>query len=335
MKLLYLSCHSVLEYDEMKLFNEMGVDWFSLGAYINPANPQDNKRPPINAVVKDHFQEIAIQYDRDNLSPDLIAWADVVVVMHITEWITKNLEKLKGKRIIWRTIGQSTADKERDLAPYRDLLQIVRYSPTERNIPGYIGENAMIRFYKDPDEFIGWNGNNRQVISLVQSPVQRGIHCRADLLEEYSQGFPRAIYGTDTEQMSWGKGRIDYETAKQLMRDNRVFLYTGTYPASYTLGFIEAWMTGIPVVALGSATASHPDLVNIYGGQNTYEVDQLITNGVDGFIVNSPEEAKSHITHLLSDDNLAGNISRAGRAKAIELFGKEIIKQQWKEFLCP
>jgi hypothetical protein len=29
-------------------------------------------------------------------------------------------------------------------------LEIVRYSPMERNIPGYIGEDALIRFYKDP-----------------------------------------------------------------------------------------------------------------------------------------------------------------------------------------
>ncbi|MFY0784083.1 hypothetical protein AB1K18_28080 [Peribacillus simplex] len=37
---------------------------------------------------------------------------------------------------------------------------------------------------------------------------------------------------------------------KQEMRENRAFFYTGTRITSYTLGFIEAFMTGIPIVSI-------------------------------------------------------------------------------------
>lgn len=332
MKVLYLSCHAILEYDELKLFEELGIDWFSLGSYINPQAPQDNKRPAIDSIVKDHFLEIAIQYDKDNLSPHLIEWADVIVVMHITEWITKNLEKLKGKKIVWRTIGQSTPDKERDLGPYREQIKIVRYSPKEQLIPSFIGQDAMIRFYKDENELKDWNGNSNQVISLMQSPVGRGLFVRYDLLEELTQGFPRAIYGTETEQMSWGKGRIGYEDMKKVLRDSRVFLYTGTFPASYTLSFIEAWMTGIPIVAIGKDLASPSGLVEPFQTQPLYEVHELIQNGVNGFIADDIASTRSYIDQLLKDKELATRIGKAGRESAIAYFGKDVVKAQWKAF---
>jgi hypothetical protein len=83
--------------------------------------------------------------------------------MHIPEWIIDNWELFRGKRVIWRTIGQSTSTHEAKLLPYRNQgLQIVRYSPRETNINGYIGQDAMIRFYKDPDEYKNWQGKTRQ-----------------------------------------------------------------------------------------------------------------------------------------------------------------------------
>jgi hypothetical protein len=38
---------------------------------------------------------------------------------------------------------------------------------------------------------------------------------------------------------------------RDYLRRIRAYLYTGTQPASYTLGLIEAMMTGVPVVSIG------------------------------------------------------------------------------------
>ena len=85
-------------------------------------------------------------------------------------------------------------------------------------------------------------------------------------------------------------------------------------------------MTGTPVVAIGPALAGF----NI-------EVPYLIENAVNGYTSNSIVELRRYLFVLLQDllieeVDLPKTISEAGRRKAIELFGKEKIKREWKTF---
>ena len=99
-------------------------------------------------------------------------------------------------------------------------------------------------------------------------------------------------------------------------------------PASYTLNFIESWMTGIPVVAIGGEFGNPPFLEN----QFTYEIPFLIKNGVNGYCSDDLGKLTEYVKNLLEDHELAKKIGAAGREKAIELFGKEKIKKQWIKF---
>ena len=332
MKILYLPCHSILEYDEVKLLTELGHEVFSMGSYINPATPHDLKRPPIEGKYEDHLVSVSNLHSKDNLHADLVDPFDVVIVQHVPEWIINNWDILKKKKVIWRTIGQSIAYQEQKLTPYRiagDLL-IVRYSPLEKNIPFYIGEDAMIRFYKDPEEFQGWNGNNRQVITVSQSMKRRDQFCGYSVFEEATRPFPRKIYGADNADIGdlWG-GQLSYDELKKVLRDNLVFVYTGTQPASYTLTFIEAMMTGIPIISLGKELGNS----TFKNEQDTFEVPEIIKNDVNGFVTDEVENIRHYIEAILGNYSLAERIGRAGRETAIELFGKDKIKKQWKEFL--
>ena len=47
MNLLLLLAHSIAEYDDVRMFSDLGYDVFSIGAYTNPANPGDNLRPAL------------------------------------------------------------------------------------------------------------------------------------------------------------------------------------------------------------------------------------------------------------------------------------------------
>lgn len=330
MKILYLSCHSILEHDEVQLFTEMGHEVFSMGAYLNPNSPQDIKRPPIPGKYNDHLIMVANQYSKDNLHPELIEPFDTIIVQHIPSWISNNWEKIKHKNVVWRTIGQSTAAVEKGLEPYREQgLKIVRYSPREENITWFIGGDALIRFYKDEKEYCGWNGNNPRVITLGQSIQKRGVFCRYDCFEQATSGLNRMVFGSDNDDLGalWG-GQLDYESLKRELRDNRAFFYTGTQPASYTLGFIEAMMTGIPIVALGHKLGN-----SLFGHeQDTYEVPDIIEDGINGFVSDSIPALKENTQKLLEDFELAKKISAAGRETAVKLFGKETIKQQWSDF---
>ena len=331
LKILYLPCHSILEYDEVKILQELGHEVFSMGSYINPTTPHDQKRPPLPGEYNDHLISVANLYGKDNLHSELVDPFDVVIVQHVTSWITNNWKVLRGKKVVWRTIGQSIAYREQELIQARqEGLHVLRYSPKEENIAFNIGTDAMIRFYKDPEEYGNWNGMTNKVMTLAQSMKKRGAFTHFDTFDEATKGFDRVLYGADNADAGdlWA-GQVNYDELKKALRDHRVFFYTGTQPASYTLSFIEAMMTGIPIVAVGKAIGNS----EFQEEQDTYEITDIIQNGQNGFVSDNIEELRGYISMLLNDHETARRIGEEGRQTAIKLFGKEQIKAQWEEFL--
>lgn len=328
MKLLYLSCHAILEYDELKLFEELGIDYFSLGSYIDPQRPADKIRPALKSQPQKDLIDKAPQKER--LTREFVAPFDTIVVMHVFDWIDKNWPIIKDKRVIWRSIGQSTPELERRLARYRaEGLEVVRYSPREQFIQNNIGFDAMIRFYKDESEFGGWTGAENMTITFCQDIKRRGEFCNFDIWDKVTNQVNAKVYGRGNDGMgSKGVGEVTYEKLKQRMRDCKSYFYTGTQPASYTLNFIEALMTGIPIVAIGP---EHGNSLNIAGP--TYEVHEIIKNGINGFCSDDPKEIVDYLESLSKNTPMARAISRAGRETAIKLFGKETIKGFWKKYL--
>lgn len=342
MRILYLSCHSILEHDEIKLLNELGHYVFSPGAYVEPANPGDaSLRPGLSEIQYDDEDKKAwrklqdqVGHHKDpkySLSKEFVDRFDAVIVMHIPEWISGNWAAIKHKKVIWRTIGQSISHQEKAMQKYRDQgLKIIRYSPMEKNIPFYCGEDVMIRFYKDPIEYYGWNGHDNRVITFAQHMQRRNQACNFTFFEEVTRPFERGLYGPGNENSgNFAHGKQDYETLKELMRSSRVYFYTGTHPASYTLNFIEAWMTGIPIVAIGKDKGN----AKYFADHDLYEIPHLITNGVNGFVSDKKEELQDYIKQLLKNEHLASEISAFGRQSAIKYFGKEKISSEWKAFL--
>lgn len=330
MKILYLPVHSILEHDEVKLLTEIGHTVFSMDSYRNPGSPIDPIRPAIPGVFNERLSSIAMQCSKDNLHKDLIEWADIIIVMHRHDWIINNWPNIRHKKVIWRTIGQSVPWIEKELNQARsEGLKIVRYSPMEDTIPGYRGHDEIIRFYKDPEEFTNWNGSKAEVLTVAQSMKARERYCGYDLFLAATQNLPRALYGRGNEDSEYSKGYLEYEDLKQVYRDYRVYFYTGTYPASYTLNFIEAMMTGIPIVAIGPKLAD----LKIIPGMNAYEVHKIIKHGENGFCSDDFNELRGNLEYMLAHPDEARKIGEAGRKTAIELFGKESIKKQWQEFL--
>jgi glycosyltransferase involved in cell wall biosynthesis len=106
---------------------------------------------------------------------------------------------------------------------------------------------------------------------------------------------------------------------REYLRRCRTYLYTGTTPASYTLGLIEAMLSGVPVVSLsGKAWTGPSDL---------FEGDE-IAKGWD-----TPAEAAQMLRRYLEDPVLAASLGWNGRRHAEQLFGIDKITEQWIEFL--
>lgn len=335
MKIHYISQHSVLEYDEVKLFTELGHKVSANGAYRDPRGAYTLPRPGIPGMEFDQeWFDLTAKYPKTELPPEMIEPYDCLIFMSGQQEtvLIQNWERIKHKRVIWRTIGQSLPHIEKEIQRLKaEGLQIVRYSVMERNLGNYAGEDAMIYFYKDPDEFKDWNGKEVRPINFSQSLLGRRYFCHYDEVSMTLQPFPGAkVYGSGNDDLgALNGGDVPFEELKRLMRDCRVFLYGGTWPASYTLGFMEALMTGIPVVALGTRSAE-PDRFEPF---HFYEIPEIIKNGSNGFISDSLDELQSFIRLLLEDEKLARTISENGRKTAIEYFGKDKIAAQWKAFL--
>ena len=124
-------------------------------------------------------------------------------------------------------------------------------------------------------------------------------------------------------------GKISFEDQLKELRNNRCYFYTGTHPASYTLNFIEAWMTGIPVIAVGPQWGN----ANYLRNHDLYEVEKLISNGVNGFVSDDIDQLRFYIKHLFARRDVAERVGAAGRQEAIRHFDKQMIMEAWKAFL--
>ena len=303
---------------------------YSHGAYSNPNRPGDTKRPDIKGKYDDHFVQLCMRYGKENLPAELIDPYDVIFCHWTPQWIFKNWPRMKKKKVIWRTNGQSTEENETYMSGCRDEgMFIVRYADIEKTIPGYIGHDAIIRFAKDPDEFKDWNGRRERVITVCQNMKARSVFCNYNIFKIATAQYNRKLFGPDND--SSGKlngGLLSYENLKKQYRDNRAYFYTGTMPACYTLNFIEAWMTGIPIVSIGGELGNPSFLEDQY----TFEIPFLGKNGEHFLMADDLGLLDEYIGQLMKDYKFAKKIGDAGRQQAIELFGKDKIKKQWVKF---
>ena len=333
MNIALLLSHSIEEYDQVRLLSSLGYNVFSIGGYIDPSRPHDPKRPALPEVQA--FPELKAAVDAlgtdDNLGaaqthiPDaVLEWADVILFHHYLDArLFPQWDRVKHKRVIWRTVGQSVEHNERLAAPFRDQgLQIVRYSPKEANIPGYAGADALIRFYKDPADFLPWKGDVRAVINITQHLKARDPYTNWGFWDAATKGLPAIPLGPGSEEIG-GQGELSYQGMLEWLSRARVYLYTGTQPASYTLGLIEAMMTGVPVVSIPWHS------MNVFPyGPDLFEGPEI--TGLSGHDV---EAVHSWLRIMLTDHDVAQTESERQRALAIELFGRETIGAQWKAFL--
>jgi len=336
MKIHLLSCHAVLEYNLLSLFTEMGHDVFSNGAYLDPNGNSMLPRPGVpKAIHHTDYELLARTTPKTQLPQALIEPFDVIFIMHTPDWVVENWNNIKHKKVIWYSIGQSTKHVENSIRKMRyEGLKIVRYSDMEKNIPEYLGSDAIIPFHQDPNEFGGWNGNEKRVINFSQSLKGRRGFCHHDEIVGVMNSFPSVVYGSGNDDLGGlNGGEIPYEVMKKQYRNNRVFLYGGTWPAPYTLTFQEALMTGIPVVSIGQKLAEEIPSIAQRDQFNFFEVPTIINNGVNGFIGNTVGELREYVHRCLEDWDLAKRVGDEGRRTAISLYGKDTVKGGWTTWL--
>jgi hypothetical protein len=331
-RILYYSCHAILEYDEVSLLRDLGHTVFPLGTYFGGHRAQAY-RPPLpwsekDQVLLDQFKGLgcAFEYDGEiNLKPDFVRLFDLTIVMHDPAFIRSHWPVLSLAPVVWRTIGQGSGRVERKLARLRQKgMRIVRYSPIEQKYKRYIGSDGLVRFYKNAEEYSGWTGHEKRVLTFSNHFRQRYPIEYAAFVEA-TRGLDVAVGGSGNEGLPNSIGLVDHDRQKELLRSCRAYVYASGAVIPYTLNFIEAWIAGIPMVVMAPNSAQ---------GRAPYaEYHRLITHGVDGFVARSPTEANAFLRALVEDNMLAARIGEAGKRTASNLFGVDQARRGWTEAL--
>jgi glycosyltransferase involved in cell wall biosynthesis len=153
--------------------------------------------------------------------------------------------------------------------------------------------------------------------------VQRGDATGYGFWQTATNGLPVRPAGPGSEALRDGVGQFSYEGMLGYLRHLRAYLYTGTRPASYTLGLIEAMMSGTPILSIGRHAWGDD-----WGGADLFEGDEIVPPGFD-----DPKQAHTFLRNLLTDHTLASELSASLHTRAVEMFGIETIGAQWKAFL--
>ena len=166
------------------------------------------------------------------------------------------------------------------------------------------------------------------MINITQHLRQRDPYTNWEFWEAATEGLPRMPLGPGSEVIG-GPGALSYDDMLGWLRRARCYLYTGTQPASYTLGLIEAMMTGIPVVSIG------PRWMNVFPyGPDLFEGHDIVGGGLP-FSSDFPDIARERLEAILADvaPVTGADISYWMRARAIEFFGRDKIAAEWAAYL--
>lgn len=338
MKILYLSCHVVLEYDELRILNDLGYDVTSIGGYINPKTPHVDTRPPLqidsnkdrelkihNLFETNRGKRIPLEKCSYTLTKEIVDDYDIIYVMHNLEWLDINWEIIKNKIVVLRTF-LNLGDTELRIQNYIEKgLKVLRCSPMEREIENYAGEHGIIRFLKYESDFKPRNILHNKVITFGQSVKQRGSWCGAELIEGLSKELPLTIFGPANDEYKFWGGRLSYEDQLIQLATNSCYFFTGTFPAQYTLSFVEALMTGIPIVSMGKNLSQ--SIVSKYPFEVPYMLDEI-----DGFYGDSLVDIKNKLQLLLDDRKLNEEMSLKQISLGKKLFSAEQNMYLWKDF---
>lgn len=340
-KLLYISAHETLEWQECDLFNRLGFDVFPIGHYTDQDNPIKTTLGTLPFRISEEWLPIFKRYhDYEKMKINILSMEcggrnpymfrvkkefadlfDIIVVCYYEENITLNWNSFAGKNIVLRTISQYPLH----VTPYRDKIKIVSLAENEECLLQR-KPDAVIRQCVDTNFYSGWAPNTNYLLTVNKWIKNRGPVSEYDVYDYVSQHFNRVLCGFKNDDIPWAKPELTQEEIQELRRRSRVYLSMCSKPGCVTYSFIEALATGIPVVSVG------PELGSFHKTLRTFNVDRFIQNGVNGFYSDKPPELIAYIKELMTNTSLAKQIGQAGRRTAIEYFSKEKCLKDWQSF---
>ena len=332
LRILYRSCHEVLEYDDLRLFTDRGHRVFSIGAFSDPAHP-GTLRP---ALPQFHDHESWAEYAANGgrLTGEFLARFDLAIVNHHPHWAHELLALRPDLPVIYRGIGQSNRHYEAQLAPIADRIVIVRYSAREHALPGFLRSDAIIPFGKYAADFAPWIGGG-PILTFHNSFIGRAASATPgpDSWQALVAGWPHELRGMGNESL--GGSMAMPEEQAGLYRQAGLYVFVHTIPTSYTLSFMEALVHGVPILAPTAELVMRTVAPELLEGEGftpgRYEIPDLLDE--PALLYSSIAEGRERIAWLLANPAQCQAISARLRARFAALFDAGRIGAEWDALL--
>lgn len=331
-KVLYHSVHEILEYDDIRMLRSAGYEVFSLGAYATPKPNGTTFRGMIpNSFQSEHWDALVASGSYVNgaevkLFSEFVKRFDVVIFNQSSRALIDNLDACKDVPVIYRSLGQSSFGSEAEIATVADRITIVRYSENEEH-PLFPEADAYIRFGKSIEDYDPWVGGE-DLITFMNFAARDVARPTLSRYLEITEGLNFKLYGADNEGVKNSMGLAPASEQSSIYCHARAYVYIHSMVASYTLNFMEAMLTGLPIIAPSRSFVSQGDYPNWW--PERYEIEDLLADDV-GMVYSSVAEARDIISNLSNRDlNL---MSQRARARAIELFDVRKVASQWADLI--
>ena len=237
MQIFIKSCHASLEYDQARMFADMGYEVFGSWDLGSTQRKKIAGVTDKNSDINDHRN----------------------ILLHQVEDFDLVMEKLlqEGKRVILSAFGQGCDRQHENVGRLcRDYQYafVSSYSLKDYNLYRRLGcpqdKVQMIRFSKYPTDFKPWRGKWPVCYISCNSIHRRGDGCGWEILKDMeSRGLPIVLSGSETECNSdFGLGQIEEKSMHNLFSNAMCHLHLGTIPAPITLSILESFCSGCPVV---------------------------------------------------------------------------------------
>lgn len=173
----------------------------------------------------------------------------------------------------------------------------------------FASRKVIIGMGMDLQNYGGYAGNEDGILVVGQKIRSRGNEKGYDNLMRLLEKFRITVVGTANEGIPGAVGpAADYGQLRRYYQTHRVFLNPSNLLGMSTL---EAMATGMPIVSFRMLNSD------------------IIRNGVNGFVVDTVEEAEIALRRLLQDETLAQTLGKNARSTIKERFPAELFVQRW------
>jgi hypothetical protein len=245
---------------------------------------------------------------------------DVAIAHNITDLIA--LRALSLPKILVLHVNLAARVREEPGAPDADAMrrQIDAYLTAIGGVAVAVshakaeswGQSCpVIRPCADPEEYAGFEGTKAAALRVANQVMQRHERFAWPAHVAITRGHPTELVGHNPE-LPGAAPAASWDELKASYREHRAYVHSAGVGLDdgYNLGLVEAMMTGMPIVSLSGS-------------------ESPVVDGVSGYVSEDVIYLNARLGALLADRELALELGRNARRRALELFDVPAFVAGW------